>query len=104
MRGITCGGAADSLDGVGLDGAQAVDLGDERGHAQVLEGARVADAAVLHPHVRHAQLAPKALRPEQVAVALKHALDVVVLDLLRSHATLHIRQSQISLVITGRTS
>lgn len=82
----TCGGAADSLDGVGLYGAQAVDLGDQDGHTQVLEGARVANAAVLHPQVAHPKLAPKALRPEQVAVPLKHALYVVILDLLqRTH-------------------
>ena len=47
----------------------------------------VADAAVLHPQVLHAQLLPKSLCPEQVAVALKHALDEVILDLLQTRVT-----------------
>ena len=46
----------------------------------------VADAAVLDPQVLHAQLLPKALCPEQVAVPLKHALDKVVLDLLHGQS------------------
>lgn len=45
----------------------------------------VADAAVLHPQVLHAQLLSKSLCPEQVAVALKHALDEVILNLLQTH-------------------
>ena len=81
-----CGGAADGLHGLGLERAQLVDLGDQHGHAQVLEAAGVADAAVLDPQVAHAQLAPEPLRPEQVAVALEHALDVVVVDLLHPGA------------------
>ncbi len=44
-------------------------LADEHCHAQVLEAARVAVAALLDPQVAHAQRLPaKALRPEQVAV------------------------------------
>lgn len=46
----------------------------------------VADSAILHPQVLHAQLLPQALCPEQVAVPLKHALDEVILDLLHHHA------------------
>ena len=46
----------------------------------------VADAAVLNPQVLHAQLLPKALCPEEIAVPLKHALDEVILNLLHHHA------------------
>jgi len=46
----------------------------------------VAVAALLDPQVAHAErLAAQALRPEQVAVALEHADDVVVAQLLRAH-------------------
>lgn len=57
-------------------------LADKHGHAQVLKAARVAVAALLHPQVRHVErLAAEALRPEQVAVALKHGDDVLVAQL-----------------------
>lgn len=41
-------------------------------------------AALLDPEVLHAQLPPKPLRPEQVAVALKHADHVIVAQLLHT--------------------
>ena len=46
----------------------------------------MAVAALLHPQVCHAQgLAPKSFRPEEVAVSLKHADDVIIADLLHTH-------------------
>ena len=48
----------------------------------------MAVAALLHPQIAHAQrLAPQPLRPEQVAVALEHADDVVIAQLLRTDRT-----------------
>jgi hypothetical protein len=68
---------------------EAVHLADEHGHAEVLEGAGVGDAAVLDPEVVHSVkvLAAEALRPEEVGVALEEGDDVVRVD-LREHELL----------------
>mmetsp|Transcript_3658 Transcript_3658/g.10407 ORF Transcript_3658/g.10407 Transcript_3658/m.10407 type:complete len:553 (+) Transcript_3658:107-1765(+) len=55
-----------------------VHLAHQDRHSEVLEATRVAVAALLHPKVRHPQHRPESLRPKQVAVALEHAHDVVV--------------------------
>jgi hypothetical protein len=81
----TRGGAADSLHGLRLDFPEAVDLTDQDRHAQILEAAGVGVAALLYPEIVHAQhLLAEALCPEQVAVALKHAHDVFVPQLLHT--------------------
>jgi hypothetical protein len=86
-RSVGARGSAQAVVGGAQQSAALPHLRHQHRHAQVLEAAGVAVAALLDPQVGHAQgLATKALGPEQVAVAFEHADNVIVRNPLRARS------------------